>query len=126
VDVNVRNKQGRTALEILMSDDGTMFKALWNSNPGYKMPPPPLEQIDAEVFAMFDKAGALWKEQDLKGQTLLHLVAKFPTRKTAFRVKYLLGRGVDPGVKDREGKMAVDIAREFDNKAALEALEGVS
>jgi ankyrin repeat protein len=126
VDVNVRNKQGRTALEILMSDDGTMFKALWNSNPGQKMPPLPLEQIDAEVFAMFDRAGALWKEQDLLGQTLLHLVAKYPTRKTAFRVKYLLERGVDLGVKDREGKRAIDIAREFDNKAALEAIQSTS
>jgi len=128
VDVNARNHRGRTALEILMNDSGKWYDGLRRVTVMTRLetPPQPLEDIDAEVLSMFDKAGVLWNEQNPQGQTLLHLVAKHRTVKTAFRVKYLLDLGLDPAVKDHEGKTAEDVARESHNESVLEALERFS
>lgn len=124
VDVNARNNQGRTPLEILMDDSGKLHKALWSRNTMGQTPPPPsLAQIDQEVFTMLDKSGARWTEQDSRSCTLLHITARHSTPKTAFRVRYLLLKGVDPSLKDQKGRTVTDIAKEFDNKVALKALQ---
>lgn len=123
VDVNTRNKHGRTALEILMDDDAKRHEDLWSRNLRSKEPLPSLAEIDAEVFGMLDGAGARWAERDGQGRTLLHVVARYETPKTKFRVEYLLGKGVDPGVKDTDGRTAVDVARAAGNKIALEGFE---
>lgn len=123
VDLNARNNQGRTPLEILMDDNGKRHTALWSRNAMWKDPPPSLKQIDTEVFAMFDRFGARWTEQDPQGRTLMHLVAKHSTPKTTFRIQYLLNKGVDPSLKDSEGKTVTDIARESGNEVALKALQ---
>lgn len=123
VDVNARNNQGRTPLEILMDDSGKLHKALWSRNAMWQNSPPSLEQIDQEVFTMFDESGARWTEQDPQGRTLLHLAAKYSTPKTAFRIQYLLNKGANPSLKDPEGRTVTDLAMESDNKMALEALQ---
>lgn len=79
VDLNARNKQGRTSLEMLMDDSGKLHEALWSRNAMRKVPPPSLKQIDTEVFAMFDRFGARWTDRDPQGHTLMHLVAKHST-----------------------------------------------
>ncbi|KAI9686683.1 MAG: hypothetical protein M1820_010578 [Bogoriella megaspora] len=125
VDANARNYRGRTALELLMDDNGALHAALCSKNILWsaKNKPPTPEQIDEEVFSMFDGAGARWTEQDPYGRTLLHLVAMHPTHKTPFRVSYLLGKGVNPSLTDYTGKTVMDIARESGNKAVIGALE---
>ena len=125
VDLNARNIRGRTSLEMLMDDSGKLHKALWSRNAMRKTPPPSLEQIDTEVFAMFDQFGARWTERDARGRGLMHLVAKYSTPKTAFRMRYLLDKGLDPSLKDDEGKTATDIARQSDNEVALKALSQI-
>lgn len=122
-NVNARNNLSRTALEVLFDDCGKMHTYRWSQNFNQRIKPQSLEEIDGEVFAMFEKAGVHWMEQDPKGQTLLHLVAKHATVKAASRTKYLLARGLDPNVKDNEGRTVGDVAKRSGNKVVLELLD---
>ena len=122
VDVNVRNNNGRSALEILMDDNGKIHDRRWSHQFASKIKPPSLDQIDGEVLDMLDRAGARWTEQDSKGQSLLHFVARLPTKKAAFRTKYLLAKSVDPRLKDSKGRTVAGVAADFGNKIVLELI----
>jgi len=122
VDVNARNDLGCTALEILMDDPGEIDKQRWSYHFAEQRKVPSIQEVHREVFGMFDKASGWWTEQDGKGRTLLHLVARHATDKATFRTKYLLAKGVDPSVKDNEGRTAGDVATQSNNQAVIELL----
>lgn len=120
VDVNGRNKKGQSALEILMDDDGKLGFTLFVDSGRFELPASRNhEDIDREVFQLFDDSGMRWIDQDSNGRTLLHVVAKHSTSRATFRAQYLLDKGVDFRVKDRDGKTAYDIAVESENKDVL-------
>lgn len=128
VDVNARNRSGRTALEILLDDSGSMEQSrIRNNLTQYgKGGIPTIEEIDIEVFGWFDGAGVRWTERVSKGRSLLHIVAKHPTRKAGSRSNFLLGKGVDPTVKDEEGQTALGVASACNNQKVLLALSTVA
>ena len=124
VDINARNRSGRSALEMLLDDNGERAESLIRQNLLLSRNMPPLEDIEAEVFGMFDEAGVRWTEQDSKGRTLLHIVAKHPTPNAALRTKSLLAKGVDPKIADNDGKTALNVATESANQPVLDLLDG--
>ena len=83
VDVNARNDLGRTALEILMTDDWHLEER--RTYPQDSSILQSVEQIDGILFDRFDKAGVRWTEQDPSGNTLLHLLARNTARKEILR-----------------------------------------
>lgn len=61
-----------------------------------------------------------WKGSGLHGGTALHAAIK--ERKTE-SAEFLVGRGIDAGVKDGKNRRAVDLARELSLEAMLRLLE---
>lgn len=57
VDVNGRNKLGRTALEILVDDSGCIQNRRWTQHPMEQHSPSTLEEVDGEVFGIFVEGG---------------------------------------------------------------------
>lgn len=97
VDVNARNRSGRTALEILLDDSGAMERSrIRNNLTQYgKGGMPTVEEIDIEILGWFGGASVRWTERVSKDCSLLHIVAKHPTRKAGSRSNFLLAKGVD-------------------------------
>ena len=62
------------------------------------------------------------RSKTARGQSLLHFVARLPTKKAAFRTKYLLAKGVDPRLKDSKGRTVAGVAADFGNKIVLELI----
>jgi ankyrin repeat protein len=128
VDVNARNRSGRTALENLLDDSGAIEQRRVRENMteygkgGF----PTVEEIDVEVFGWFDGAGVRWTERVSKGRSLLHIVAKHPTDKAGSRSKFLLAKGVDPLIKDDDGQTAIDVASACNNREVLLTLSAVA
>ncbi|KAB8748984.1 hypothetical protein FH972_026535 [Carpinus fangiana] len=127
VDVNVRNKSGRTALEILLEDDGKIASLRSSSSISYPVQGemPTKEELNAYVLDCFNEAGVKWTATDPHGQTLLHIVAKqskgFEVQ--GFRVKSFLSKGVDPTIKDKDGRTALDLATKAEVIDILRAVE---
>ena len=126
VDVNARNQRDRTALEILMDDDGRIEEERSAGHLHGWNPQAFEEDPDGDVFGMLDTAGARWTEQDRQGQTLLHIVARRPTERAGFRARYLLRKGVDPNLKDSKGRTAADVATQHDNGVVSAILRGIT
>jgi hypothetical protein len=129
VEIHARNREGRSALELFLDDDGSRA---WDRHEYYSygvkygdIVVASSERCDDEVFGLFDKAGANWKDTDAKGRTPLHFVASHkgnPFTRGAAWAKRLLARGVDPAVQDERLMTAADVAREIGNDSVLEVL----
>lgn len=111
VDINARNKAGRTAVELLLDDDDKMEGVRYSQNiPLYMRGNlPTVEEMQTQVFGWLEEAGVRWTETDTMGRTLLHLVAMHKTASAAFRAKFLLSKGVSPTAKDQSGRSALDL-----------------
>lgn len=119
VDVNARNKLGRSALELLLEDaeacvERDMKYTHLHRDPATRQP----EDVNDEVLKYFDDAGVKWTERNPSGWTLLHVLAKYDTESftTAERAEVLLANGVDPLAKNQEGQTAAEIANECGNQ----------
>ena len=118
VDINARNGAGRTAVELLLEDDGRNFSALgkvstWETD----------DSLAADVLDWLETVGARLADKGQDGETLLHIVAKHDTDKAVQMVKYLRVKGLDPMAQDVKGRTAVDVARERGNSGILGLLE---
>ena len=110
VDVNVRNQTGQSAMEVLLADtkateerDARHYHGIrWE---GYRS----REEVDSEIFGLFEQAGIDWTERDPTGQTLLHIIAKQDVKCGPARVKFLISKGVDPMALDSTGITAIDV-----------------
>lgn len=126
VNVNTRNAAGRTAIELLLDDDGSMavFRASNYLSTSLYGQLPSRKDVDAEVLEVFDRAGARWTESGGDGATLLHIVARHPTNFTAAtsRAMYLVEKGVNALAKDSEGRTAVDVAEKHSATEVLDVL----
>ena len=122
VDINVRNKSHRSALEIFVDDSGERRNVRSSE---YRYVVEELEQgkhlqspedVDKEVFNYFENARQSWTEVDGEGRTPLHIVAKYPynLRGPAW-AKILLSKGIKPWIKDKRGQTAIDIAKASEN-----------
>lgn len=128
IDVNARNSLGRTMLEMLFDEDEVVFER--HHSPGKavydKLPSP--DEIDRTLLGQLDAAGVEHTGTDPGGNTLLHLVARHPydglglQARVAFRTNYVLSSGIEPNIRNAEGKTAVDVAKEARNHDMLEAL----
>jgi ankyrin repeat protein len=126
-DINTANKSGQTPIHILLGH--TYRKDEWNASTqpdylgGYHLPIT-TEAVNTELLARFDEAGVDWMVRDELGRTLLHGVAQtidWP-RRTEWRCRYLLQKGVDPLVRDLEGKTARYLAPPCQNTRVLDLL----
>ncbi|KAH8807525.1 ankyrin repeat-containing domain protein [Xylogone sp. PMI_703] len=122
VDINLRNAVGRTALELVLDDDGTRGiereKAYGHlARPPYNEKLRTTEEIDGEVFGMFDEAGVRWSERDGEGCTACHIVAASKSPRSGWRFSFLVEKGVDSSIKDNRGRSALDVAIEYGNRA---------
>lgn len=119
VEVNARNKAGRSALEMLLDDPGAGLTCTVIDE---KRDRPVLEEekaIDIEIFHWLDTAGVHWTDRDPAGNTALHLVARPYLSRAPARAEFLLSKGVDPMLTDRDGRTAVDIANVTENDLIL-------
>ncbi|KAI9667911.1 MAG: hypothetical protein M1821_000731 [Bathelium mastoideum] len=123
VDVNARNKAGRTAVEIMLNDDGERSQRRTNEYLSEFRSARKPDDVEKEVFDLLNRAGVKLTERDAKGRGLLHFVARSMTRRAAVRAEMLVRRGVDVGGRDEEGRTPVDVAREVGNKDVLRVLE---
>jgi ankyrin repeat protein len=129
VDINVRNDAGKSALHILLDDDGNrassrtgQYAYVVNSK---QMPVAKAEDVDAEVFEMFSKAKVNWGDVDSDGRTGLHIIAShIDNKRNVAWANMLVGKGVNRESRDLEGKTAIDIAREVHNLPVMEILKG--
>ena len=111
VDVNVRNSDGLSALELLL-DDGYEIASRHSRNDmleGRKMRLPSQSRIDNQLLRGFDKAGVRWTEKDQHGNNLLHILARHNFFRSRNRFRYLLSKGLDPMDKDGEGRTAAPL-----------------
>lgn len=111
VDATARNIDGASALEILVTTRDNPFFNTFRSPPET----PDLDRYDAigkEVFGAFERAGCNLTETNPAGQTLLHLVAGRMSARAYPWFNFLQAKGLDPMVKDKEGKTPMDIAKE--------------
>ena len=113
VDINARNDAGRSAVELLLEDDGEDLET-WETDDG----------LAADVLGWFETVGARLTDKGQDGETLLHIVAKHDTPKAAQMVKYLRVKGLDPMVQDVKGRTAVDVAHESGISRLLGLAEG--
>ena len=112
VDINARNRAGRTAVELLLEDDGENLGA-WETVPS----------LAADVLDWLETVGVRLTDKGQDGETLLHIVAKHDTDKAVQMVKDLRVKGLDPMAQDVKGRTAVDVARERGNSGILGLLE---
>ncbi|KAB5566214.1 hypothetical protein GE09DRAFT_1105919 [Coniochaeta sp. 2T2.1] len=110
---------------MLLNDDGSTAVRedyYWSQRQKGVLPRDPVE-VDEEIFAKLDSARVTWTEVNDHGRSLLHYVAANPTARAAWRCAFLFGKGVDPSVRDRDGRTAGDTAVAFRNKAVVECLD---
>jgi hypothetical protein len=112
VDINARNRAGRSAVELLLEDDGEDLST-WETD----------ESLAEDVLGWFEIVGARLADKGQHGETLLHIVAKHDTPKAVQVAKYLRLKEYDPMVQDEKGMTAVDVAREGGNTSLLGLLE---
>ncbi|KAF2666121.1 ankyrin [Microthyrium microscopicum] len=111
VDLNLRNKSGYTALQLLMKsqDDRDCGAAVWTNG-----------KTPVEIIRLFENAGARLDDIGPDGQTLLHLLSLGTEDKAWGMARYLLGMGHDPLIKDGNGETAVDVVRRIQVKSLIE------
>jgi hypothetical protein len=123
VDVQVRNDAGQTPTRLLLDSGGAWmgkrerFRYICRG-PGIERAQ---DEVEGETLGKLEAAGADWNERDSRGRTLLHAVAAHDTERTVWRCKFLLGKGVDPSIRDIEGKTAEDLA--WGNFRVIKALQ---
>ena len=113
VDINARNGADRSAVELLLADDGEDLMA-WEKD----------DSLAADVLDWFESLGTRLGDKGQDGETLLHIVAKNDSAKAAQMVKYLRVKGFDPMVQDVKGRTAVDVAHECGSSSLLGLLGG--
>jgi len=101
VDVNLRNKDGWTAVSIFLDSECPITKKQHGNIS---------DQLDNEVLGWFEGAGTDWNVKDPKGRTLLHIVAGHHNSRTVERAKFLLRKGVSAVEEDGEKRTAWDVA----------------
>ncbi|WEW61065.1 hypothetical protein PRK78_006554 [Emydomyces testavorans] len=123
VDVNARNKVGRTAIEIFLDDDSgrTQVQKLPATKSFYGTFGDKA-YVYVKLLDLFDEANIDWTERNANGQSLLHLVALQPTKAAVEHAEYLLAKGVDVSAKDKDGKMAADVAEQYGRDEILRVL----
>ncbi|EEP76426.1 predicted protein [Uncinocarpus reesii 1704] len=125
VDVNARNKVKRTAIEIFLDDENSGRARNNDGQPSTKSFYGTFRH-DAYAWVnlldLFDEANTNWTESNANGQTLLHLVALQPTKAAVEHAEYLLAKGVDASAKDRDEKVAADIAEQYGRDEMLKLL----
>ncbi|KAL2008473.1 hypothetical protein VTN00DRAFT_6667 [Thermoascus crustaceus] len=122
VDPNARNRDGRSALELFLTSHDDELS--YSRNGCYGSPPGggSYEEIDADVLGWFEQAGARLTERNQAGQTLLHLVAGHECLRAPDRFELLLSKGLDPTVRDQEGRTPIDIADACENDDGVSRL----
>jgi ankyrin repeat protein len=110
VNVNLRNKDGWAAISIFLHGECPITKKYHAKIP---------DHVDNEVLEWFENAGTDWNVKDPQGRTLLHIVAGYNNSRTVERVKFLLGKGVDPMEEDKDNSTAWDVATTFGNDELL-------
>lgn len=125
VDVNARNKVKCTAIEVFLDDDNS---GRARDNDGQ----PPAKSFHGtfqdeaytwvKLLDLFDEANTNWTETNANGKALLHLVALQPTKGAVEHAEYLLAKGVDASAKDKDGKVAADIAEQQGRDKMLKLL----
>ena len=123
VDVNAKNKAGRSALEIMLDDDGMMSQRRASEYLSELKSARKADDVEKEVFDVLDEAGMNWDSVDKNGRGVLHLVAKYDTSRAAARAAMLIERGANVRVRDEEGKTSLDIARQVGNEGVAKLLE---
>ncbi|CAL5872092.1 uncharacterized protein PFLUO_LOCUS6349 [Penicillium psychrofluorescens] len=103
VDAKTRNMDGSSALEIFLRT----CQGSGNRSAG-----PENDTICKEVLEMFEGAGYNLTDTDTSGQTLLHQVARLDSYRAYSWFKALQDKRLDPMAKDKNGRTALDIARE--------------
>ena len=94
LDVNVANHAGKTPLGIVLADVGQRSEQR-DDIYGFTVPERLSEvEVDAKVFGMFEKAGTKWDMRDKEGRTLLHILARFQTKRFNWRWSFLVGKGL--------------------------------
>lgn len=124
VDINARNIDGRSALDLFLDDASASEERDFAFHSAYNIREEwhnrDVTKLDRDVFGYFEDAGVNWTGLTCHGQTALHIVAKHDTETAPFRVEWLLSKGIDPDLKDDSGKTAVDIAESRDLNELLE------
>lgn len=118
VDVCAPNDAGKTAVRILLENGSAWHQSReeWYGHPLYRLEALDIiNAVDAEVLEKWDAAGADWSEKDGKGRTLLYALAMYRTDGTVWRCRFPLEKGVDPSIRDDEGKTAAETAVAFGN-----------
>ncbi|KAF5683503.1 hypothetical protein FCIRC_4446 [Fusarium circinatum] len=70
-----------------------------------------MEETEPKIWALFDDMGVDWSVINVKGESLLHVVAgqERPFRKVT-RFQFLVDKGLDPMAEDMQGQTALDVA----------------
>ncbi|KAG5792995.1 hypothetical protein H9Q69_007964 [Fusarium xylarioides] len=71
-----------------------------------------VEEAEPKIWALFGEMGVDWSITNIKGESLLHVVAgQDRSSGRAARFQFLVGKGLDPMAEDMQGQTALDIAR---------------
>ncbi|KAI9700940.1 MAG: hypothetical protein M1820_006585 [Bogoriella megaspora] len=124
VDVNARNATGRSALEIVLDDNGDRDGLRGYEYAVRRKEAKGVSDVDAEVLELFGQYGVSWREGDGRGRGLLHFVARNKTKRAEDRARMLVERGVEVGAVDENRETALDVARRVDNEGVVKVLEG--
>ncbi|KAF4494303.1 hypothetical protein FAGAP_9557 [Fusarium agapanthi] len=70
-----------------------------------------IEETEPKIWALFDEMGVDWSIINVKGESLLHVVAgqKRSFRRIA-RFQFLVGKGLNPMAEDLQDQTALDVA----------------
>ncbi|KXJ87825.1 ankyrin repeat-containing domain protein [Microdochium bolleyi] len=128
VDINAPNKAGETPIFRYLRS-GTARCADYQLYDARRKTPRPEEvaKWHVAVLDFFDALGADWGVRCSagSGKTLMHAAVEGHSwsrgpGETAARVKYLIGKGVDPGAEDHSHKTALDYAATLGASDVLE------
>ncbi|EGX95550.1 ankyrin 2,3/unc44, putative [Cordyceps militaris CM01] len=130
VDINAANRAGETPIfaylrsgQVMMGGDnidGLMEEQLMRAlqhlgiDKSNKLEAVVLGKMDTALLDMFAARGVDWLARNNRGETLMHVGVQHRGG-AAVKVRYLLGKGVDPAAEDEDLRTALDVA------ASLEA-----
>ncbi|KAK1751383.1 ankyrin repeat-containing protein [Echria macrotheca] len=123
-DVNVRNPAGETPLFWFFRSGRVKHGEAWRERHEWPVQATDPAGIAAEsrvrfaslpLMRLFEEHGMDWRTTNEAGQSLLHVVVKHTDMYTKGDVcldhfRFLMGRGVDPLLEDKEDRSALDIA----------------
>ncbi|KAF5648028.1 hypothetical protein F52700_1242 [Fusarium sp. NRRL 52700] len=70
-----------------------------------------MEETEPKIWALFDDMGVDWSVINVKGESLLHVIAgQERSLGRAARFQFLMGKELDPRAEDLQGQTALDVA----------------